>query len=160
MTCWQKAQEMNSVVLRATLKCLDGDQRAGATSSCLCVSCWALPFHVYLSRCWGQTVTGVIPLTCRIRDPLLVNLFVLLWTQRWCKLCLFIPVRIFFVKKNKGSTTKIRKKKEKFSVLSRYFNKKNKQGARGWDFFLFNTIIIIYVFQFCLLFCWLIQDKR
>lgn len=57
--------------------------------------------------------TGVILLTCRIRDPLLVNLFVLLWTQRWCKSCLFIPVRMTFCKKKNLKKWKEWKKKDK-----------------------------------------------
>lgn len=69
---------MNSVVLRATLKCLDGNQRAGATlSACVFPAEPCLFMSIYLDV-GDRPVTGVIPLTCRIRDPLLVNLFVLL----------------------------------------------------------------------------------
>lgn len=101
-----------------------------------------------------------------------MNLFVLLWTQRWCKLCLFIPVRMtLFCKINndKKKTTKKRKKRKKrkvkLSVMSWSFPEKYTGSSELELFFIsydyHHYILFLFFFFSCVfLFCWLIQDKH
>lgn len=85
-----------------------------------------------------------------------MNLFVLLWTQRWCKLCLFIPVRMtLFCKINndKKKTTKKRKKRKK-RKMKRYVLvvpwKVHRELGAG-TFFYFVWLPSLYTF-FCFFF--------
>lgn len=87
-----------------------------------------------------------------------MNLFVLLWTQRWCKLCLFIPVRMtLFCKINndKKKTTKKRKKRKKrkmkLSVMSWSFPEKYTGSSELELFFYFVWLPSLYTF-FCFFF--------
>ena len=105
-----------------------------------------------------------------------MNLFVLLWTQRWCKLCLFIPVRMTLfckiIQKKKKKKKKSQKRKEE-----RKEGKKNetlcyvlvvpwkipRELGAGTFFFLFSYDYHHYIpffFSCVFLFCWLIQDKH
>lgn len=151
---------------------LDGNPRAGATfvpHPCVFPAEPRLFVSIYLNVGDEQEpVTGVVLLTCRIRD-------LYWWTCLCCCeprgdvncVCLFLWGWLFFVQKKKEKRQEKRrekKKKERKKCPSCLGGSlKNKQGARGWNciFYLIWLLSLYIFFQFCLfLFCWLIQDKQ